>query len=632
MVMADGWRGEFPFVGDSARQIAVAENADGRLEIFYVGTNGDLYHNWQKTPNGILWAGETRFAQDSAKQVAAIRNQDGRLEIFYVGTNDALYHNWQTQPNSEVWAGETRFAQDSAKQIAVAQNQDGSLEIFYVGTNNALCHNRQTAPNSRTWSGETRFSNDSARQVAVAANKDGRLEIVYAGTDNHLYRNTQAAPNSKNWLGETRFANDSAIYVAAGQNSDGGLEIFYVGTNDALYHNWQTEPNGSGWAGEARMGQNSAKQIAVGRNTDGTLEIFYVGTNNGLYRNRQSAANSHTWIGETPFRDDLGKDMDSANQIAVGTNVDGRLEIFYVGTNETIYHNFQIGAQGTFGSNYNQILYSNSSGGTDTSHCGALTGVSVTIEITDTVVCAASSGPTKGFGFQLNAYSPTGEKSAWQQYTMSLFGNTVIGAVDNWPLTGDNIINDFFTMASLAGDSLPIGYVLKIVLANDDENNITGATYTVTDAAGKTIAEVTKNLLDINGGKADEIAPIIAFELNLVGPVNGESTILSSGAGKITYAANTSMTPLSSEPACAESGSVTGETANSVYSTMAATGQTLSQTFGLATIERLVVRKTGTIRPHSVLSSEALAKLVSGRGTNPKSPVVLGGRRGTAKA
>jgi hypothetical protein len=39
--------------------------------------------------------------------------------------------------------------------------------------------------------------------------------------------------------------------------------------------------------------------------------------------------------------------------------------------------------------------------------------------------------------------------------------------------------------------------------------------------------------------RGSELAPIVAFELNLVGPVNSDSTILSSGAGKIGYTLST---------------------------------------------------------------------------------------------
>jgi hypothetical protein len=46
---------------------------------------------------------------NSAKQICVGQNQDGRLEIFYVGTNDRIYHNWQTTPNGNNWNGEVNL-------------------------------------------------------------------------------------------------------------------------------------------------------------------------------------------------------------------------------------------------------------------------------------------------------------------------------------------------------------------------------------------------------------------------------------------------------------------------------------------------------------------------------------------
>ena len=318
------WSGEVAF-GGAAKQISVARNQDGRLEVFYVGTNDAIYHNYQTAPNNG-WSGEQALG-GSAKQITVGQNQDGRLEVFYVGTNDAIYHNYQTAPNNG-WSGEQALG-GSAKQIAVGQNQDGRLEIFYVGTNDAIYHNYQTAPNNdNSWSGEQALAG-SAKQITVGRNQDGRLEIFYVGTNDAIYHNYQTAPNN-GWSGEQALGG-SAKQITVGQNQDGRLEVFYVGTNDAIYHNYQTAPN-NGWNGEVPLG-GSARQIVVIQNQDGRLEVFYVGTDTAIYHNYQTAANNG-WNGEAPMGG-------FAQQITVGQNQDTRLEIFYVGTNNVIYHNFQ---------------------------------------------------------------------------------------------------------------------------------------------------------------------------------------------------------------------------------------------------------------------------------------------------
>ena len=144
------WTGETPFSGDSATSIALGQNADGRLELFYVGTDSRLYHRWQTSLGGGLskngWTGEVLFpgAIDGAKpgsalSVAVGQNADGRLELFYSTPVGRLFHRWQTSPNGgpskNDWTGEAAFPSLSNQMRfsqQVIQNADGRLEIFYL--------------------------------------------------------------------------------------------------------------------------------------------------------------------------------------------------------------------------------------------------------------------------------------------------------------------------------------------------------------------------------------------------------------------------------------------------------------------------------------------------------------------
>jgi hypothetical protein len=244
------------------------------------------------------------------------------------------------------------------------------------------------------------------------------------------------------------------------------------------------------------------------------------------------------------------------------------------------------------GSNSNYII---------SSECKPLLGLSVAIDVTQDIVWKASSGPVSGFGFQLNAYSPPSETSAWQQYVILLLGTQLMGAVDNWPITGPNIINSFFNLTNLAAVKIPAGYRLHISLLNDQSGNITGATYMVVDNHGKLLSNITQNLLSIAGVTSAFLSPIIAFELNLVGPVNSASAVLSSGAGTITYTASNLLTVLNREPQCAESGYVTAETANSVYGPLSATiSETYTQSFSVSKGAQ-PIRKEGKPRPSLII-------------------------------
>jgi hypothetical protein len=94
-------------MASSGKALQSASNADGRIEVFYIGLDDVLYHNWQLVPNH-KWIGENLLGPGDpakAKQIAVGKNKDGRIEVFYIGLDDVLYHNWQLVPNGK-WIGE----------------------------------------------------------------------------------------------------------------------------------------------------------------------------------------------------------------------------------------------------------------------------------------------------------------------------------------------------------------------------------------------------------------------------------------------------------------------------------------------------------------------------------------------
>jgi predicted MPP superfamily phosphohydrolase len=372
------WYQETGF-GVSAKQVCVGQNQDGRLEIFYIGTDNKIYHNWQKTPESdwhkINWNGAVALGGE-AKQICVGQNEDGHLEVFYVGTNDTIYHNWQNGPNrTDSWHGQEVLGHsfftgdDSARQICVGRYNDGRLAVFYIGTNLGIRYNWQNAKNiSASWHGEERFGIlDSGYQICVGQNQDGRLEIFYIGTDleiKHRWQKTEGG-----WSDETSFSahilQNTGYQICVGQNQDGRLEIFYIGTNLEIKHNAQIVPNGE-WGGEESLGplsiENLGYQICVGQNKDGRVEIFYIGTFLFIYHNYQKTPNG-SWSGV-----ELHSGLTEAGlQICVGQNKDGRLEIFYVGTNSHLYHNFQTIPDAAYpitvidlARNWSEVYYTNS--------------------------------------------------------------------------------------------------------------------------------------------------------------------------------------------------------------------------------------------------------------------------------
>ena len=99
-----GWAPDLP-VDQNFETPGVALNADGRLEVFGNGFwLGPLKHQWQTWPNRAWSVWNTasdgyRGGRNTSAPVVA-QNADGRIEVFCRGADNGLYHIWQTAPNN----------------------------------------------------------------------------------------------------------------------------------------------------------------------------------------------------------------------------------------------------------------------------------------------------------------------------------------------------------------------------------------------------------------------------------------------------------------------------------------------------------------------------------------------------
>ena len=248
-------------------------------------------------------------------------------------------------------------------------------------------------------------------------------------------------------------------------------------------------------------------------------------------------------------------------------------------------------------------------------NCNNLTGVMVVITITQEIAFASAAGPTAGFSFQLNAYSNnTSTTVGWQQYSILVAGNEIQWKVDNWPVALANPPVDLInsdnssfpqSLLSLPGPNLPAGYVLSITLHIDlNTANVFAATFAVdgNQANQLAIKYVDLTTLTLTGSTSlatsADLAPIVAFELDVVGPYNAEAVQLSSGAGTITYYTD-ALTPSDLVPPCGvDRNIVTAEWANSNYGALpAALSSPFIQSFNMTEFDAPTPQLAASIVP-----------------------------------
>ena len=310
--------------------IAVARNADGRMEFFARGGDGAVWHQWQVAPNNG-WSGWESLGGVITSDIAVGMNADGRMEFFARGGDGAVWHQWQVAP-SNGWSGWESLGGFITSNIAVARNADGRMEFFARGGDGAVWHQWQVAP-SNGWSGWESLGGFITSDIAVGMNADGRMEFFARGGDGAVWHQWQVAP-SNGWSGWESLGGFITSNIAVARNADGRMEFFARGGDDAVWHQWQVAPS-NGWSGWESLGGFITSDIAVGMNADGRMEFFARGRDGAVWHQWQVAP-SNGWSGW----ESLGGFI--IGNIAVGQNADERMELFVQGGDNAVWHRWQV--------------------------------------------------------------------------------------------------------------------------------------------------------------------------------------------------------------------------------------------------------------------------------------------------
>jgi hypothetical protein len=235
----------------------------------------------------------------------------------------------------------------ASSTLAVGQNPDGRLELFAAvsgAQGPTLSHVWQTSPNGG-WSAWASLGAPPAQFLGVTAvgrNADGRLEVfarVGLMSTGELWHIWQAAGGG--WSAWSNLGGGvGAQLLAIGSNQDGRQEVLAVTPVGTLEHIWQTTPNG-GWSGWNDLGTPGGvaltASLAIGLNLDGRLEVFAVATDGVLWHLWQTTPNGG-WSGWNALGTPTGVTLGG---LAVGINPDGRLEVFAIGQ-DALWHRWQL--------------------------------------------------------------------------------------------------------------------------------------------------------------------------------------------------------------------------------------------------------------------------------------------------
>jgi hypothetical protein len=246
-----GWTGAPWLLLDEGRMRAVAAqtNLNGLVEVFGVDAAGEIFHRVQSSPGA--WISYMAPFDGSLTSIAAARGADGRLELFGTNSDDAVV--WMRQSSPGKWTGSSWQVFDGRlTQVAAQTNQDGRVELFGVNAAGAIVHRVQ--PSAGTWDGSTWLQfGGSLISIAAARDADGRLELFGTNSAGAVVRMQQAGPGS--WTGSSWQVFDGRLtQVAAQTGQNGFIDLWGVNPDGVVFHRQQSSPGNWDNTSWTRMG------------------------------------------------------------------------------------------------------------------------------------------------------------------------------------------------------------------------------------------------------------------------------------------------------------------------------------------------------------------------------------------
>ncbi len=247
------WALQVPLAGGPAGSSpTIASWSQDRMDIFYRGTDGQLYHQWSE---GYPWRGPEALGGVLTSAPTAVSWGPSRIDVFARGLDQQLWHKYW---NLTSWSNWEPLGGVITAAPTVASWGYGRLDIFARGQDNGLWHK---SFNGYGWSQWQPLGGVLTAAPTAASWDLNRIDMFGRGTDQHLWHMWWDGAAWSNWqdLGGTL---NSAPAVTTSQWNR--LDVVALNPAGGLQHTYWNGVNWRGWR-DVGAGQWSGDPAAMSR-------------------------------------------------------------------------------------------------------------------------------------------------------------------------------------------------------------------------------------------------------------------------------------------------------------------------------------------------------------------------------
>ncbi|GIF62216.1 hypothetical protein Ais01nite_02510 [Asanoa ishikariensis] len=302
--------------------IAVAPNADGRLQLVAATADGRWISRTQITPGTTAFTDATSLNVSRNYYSVAAQRAVGNAKV----TTVALTRTGSTSPPL-----------NDGEEIVIAE---------------------QLAPNFNNWT-ESPATLDGRLTAAALSSRGDLLEMWGANTLGQVWRRTQTTSSITNWSAWQPFgafgAGAAVRSIAAEQNATGLPQVFVTTTDGRLLTGWETLKGGGFMTAQVPglPGGAKVRSMAVARYPDGRVFLAATDDKGQVFRTEQNKGCQESFACNSWWTWSL---LDgSVRSLAADVNANGLVEVFGVNAAGQIFHVAQVDADGNNWTKWSQI-------------------------------------------------------------------------------------------------------------------------------------------------------------------------------------------------------------------------------------------------------------------------------------
>lgn len=286
-----------------ATRVGVAQSADGLALLALQGTDGQIYHQWQRAAGTALWADRRLLVQGAVRTFdVAYHAGSKRIALFFVGLDGSLYQMWQTSPGQRAWLSPQPFPQGAGafgiQALSLASDPGGDLILCGLDAGGAAY--LWQLQGGKAWAGPVRGPDGSWAELRPTAGPQGQTMLFGLRREGKAvvcWTNTPLDPGS--W-DRTELRTQTAVAHVGGVMSegDGLLYLFLADPHGPLRYRVQQKPTDfRDWHEPSPMPYRNLTQLATSTSFVGGVPVLIMLDVQGvIYQTWQHHEDPYVWV------------------------------------------------------------------------------------------------------------------------------------------------------------------------------------------------------------------------------------------------------------------------------------------------------------------------------------------------